>query len=65
MAEGTAVKWYDKTWLVIVLWLIVFPVGLYGLWKSDVHSQGLKIGLTVVTVIVLIIDVVVFLMPTE
>jgi len=65
MAEGTAVKWYDKTWLVIVLWLIIFPVGLYGLWKSDVHSQGLKISLTVVTVIVLIIDVVVFLMPTE
>lgn len=41
-------KWYDKTWLVIFLCIIFFPVGLYGLWKNTTISKGWKIVVTVV-----------------
>lgn len=44
----TQSKWYDKTWLVIVLCIIFFPVGLYALWKNQSISKGWKIGVTVV-----------------
>jgi hypothetical protein len=40
-------QWYNKTWLVILLCLFVFPVGLYALWKSEKIPKGWKIGLTV------------------
>jgi len=40
-------QWYNKTWLVILLCLFVFPVGLYALWKSEKMPKGWKIGLTV------------------
>lgn len=41
-------KWYDKTWLVIVLCILFFPVGLYALWKSTKITKGWKIGGTVI-----------------
>ena len=41
-------KWYDKTWLVIVLCIFFFPVGLYALWKNASISKGWKIGVTAV-----------------
>lgn len=41
-------KWYDKTWLVIVLCIFFFPVGLYALWKNGSISKGWKIGVTAV-----------------
>lgn len=44
----TLPKWYDKTWLVIVLCIVFFPVGLYALWKNQSISKGWKIGMTVV-----------------
>ena len=44
-----ATKWYDKTWLVVVLALLIFPVGIYGIWKSESRPQGTKIALTAVT----------------
>lgn len=40
-------KWYNKTWLVIVLCIFFFPVGLYALWKNDVIGLIWKIGGTV------------------
>lgn len=43
----TQSKWYDKTWLVILLCILFFPVGLYALWKNQSISKGWKIGVTV------------------
>lgn len=40
-------KWYDKTWLVVVLCIFFFPVGLYALWKNASIAKGWKIGVTV------------------
>jgi hypothetical protein len=39
--------WYEKTWLVVILCIIFFPVGLYALWKNSSISKGWKIGVTV------------------
>lgn len=39
-------KWYYNTWLVVVLCIFFFPVGLYGLWKNQSISIGWKIGAT-------------------
>ena len=50
----TRSKWYDKTWLVIVLCIIFFPVGLYALWKNQSISKGWKIGVTVVIALIVI-----------
>ena len=47
METQTKKKWYDYNAVVIILCLIFFPVGLYGLWKGNM-SKGVKIGLTVV-----------------
>lgn len=50
----TQPKWYDKTWLVITLCIIVFPVGLYALWKNQSISKGWKIGVTVVIALIIL-----------
>lgn len=52
--QTTQSKWYDKTWLVIVLCIIFFPVGLYALWKNQSISKGWKIGVTVVIALIVI-----------
>lgn len=39
-------KWYDNKVLVVLLCVIFFPVGLYGLWKNSEFSKSIKIGLT-------------------
>ncbi|TXK52336.1 hypothetical protein FVR03_01080 [Pontibacter qinzhouensis] len=44
-------KWYNKTWLVILLLLFIFPVGIYALWKSERIGQLWKIGITVLLVL--------------
>ena len=41
-------KWYDKTWLVTILCIIFFPVGLYALWKSNNIKKGWKIAWTII-----------------
>lgn len=46
--------WYEKTWLVIILCIIFFPVGLYALWKNSRISKGWKIGVTVVIALIVI-----------
>jgi|GEM_PF-1148037 len=40
--------WYEKTWLIIILCIIIFPVGLYALWKNSSISKGWKIIVTVI-----------------
>jgi len=50
----TQSKWYDKTWLVVVLCIFFFPVGLYALWKNQSISKGWKIGVTVVIALIVI-----------
>lgn len=48
-------KWYDKKKLVLLLYVFLWPVGLYGLWKSNVFSKGWKIGGTLLAAFVLIL----------
>jgi hypothetical protein len=45
-------KWYNNKVLVIFLIIIFFPVGLYGLWKSERFSNAWKAILTVLTIVV-------------
>jgi len=42
----TTSKWYNKTWLVILLCFLFLPIGLYALWKSDRIAMGWKIGVS-------------------
>lgn len=50
-------KWYDKTWLVIVLCIFFFPVGLFALWKNATISKGWKIGVTVVITLIVLAQI--------
>ncbi len=47
MTEATNSKWYDKKWLVALLCILFFPVGLYALWMSRFIGKGWKIGVTI------------------
>jgi hypothetical protein len=47
-------KWYDKKGVVLLLCIIVWPVGLFGLWKSNVFSKGWKAGVTLVMLLAFI-----------
>lgn len=47
MDNSNSNAWYEKTWLVVILCIIFFPVGLYALWKNSSISKGWKIGVTV------------------
>jgi hypothetical protein len=53
----TQSKWYDKTWLVIVLCIFFFPVGLYALWKNQSISKGWKVGVTVVIALIVLAQI--------
>jgi len=47
-------KWYNKTWVVVLWCILFFPVGLYALWKNAIISKGWKIGVTAAIVLVII-----------
>lgn len=47
-------NWYEKTWLVIVLCIVFFPLGLYALWKNSSIGKTWKIVITVLIAIVVI-----------
>jgi hypothetical protein len=49
--------WYEKTWIVVVLCIVFFPVGLYALWKNSTISQGWKIGITAFFAFVVILNI--------
>ncbi|GIV29815.1 MAG: hypothetical protein KatS3mg028_1545 [Bacteroidia bacterium] len=46
--------WYEKTWLVVLLCIVFFPVGLYALWKNSSIAKGWKIGVTIFFAIVVL-----------
>ena len=48
-------KWYENRTLVIVWLLLFFPVGLYGLWKSDRFQRQRQIWITVAVVAVFLL----------
>lgn len=50
-------KWYNKTWLVIILCIMFFPVGLYALWKNQSISKGWKTGITVIIALIVIANI--------
>lgn len=54
--NNTSNTWYEKTWLVILLCVIFFPVGLYALWKNSTISQGWKISITIFIGLAVIIN---------
>lgn len=37
-------EWYNQKWLVVLLCVVFFPVGLYALWKSEAITRGWKFG---------------------
>lgn len=47
-------KWYNKTWIVIILCIVFFPLGLYALWKNASLGVGWKIGVTAFIVLAVI-----------
>lgn len=46
--------WYEKKWLVVLLCVIFFPIGLYALWKNSSIANGWKIAVTVVIALIVI-----------
>ena len=47
-------NWYDKTWLVLVLCFIFFPLGLFALWKNSSIPKFWKILITSIIALILI-----------
>lgn len=43
-------KWYDNKLLVYLLLLILFPLGLYALWKSRTINKWLKVSLSLIII---------------
>jgi hypothetical protein len=54
MEQTTHTPWYNRKWLVILLCIFFFPVGLYALWKGNVFGTAAKMGITVVIGILVI-----------
>ncbi|WP_211196215.1 FxLYD domain-containing protein [Flavobacterium sp. H122] len=46
--------WYEKNWLVILLCVLFFPVGLYALWKNSSIAKGWKIAITVIISLIIL-----------
>lgn len=40
--QPESAKWYNQTWLVLLLCLAVFPLGFYGVWKSRTIPPAVK-----------------------
>ena len=54
----TSNAWYEKTWVVVVLCIVFFPVGLYALWKNSSIGKGWKIGVTAFFALIIIANIV-------
>ena len=52
--DNSQETWYEKTWLVILLCVFFFPVGLYALWKNSTIAIGWKIGTTAFIALIII-----------
>ena len=55
--ENVEKKWYQKTWGIIILFIIFPPVGLYFLWKSDL-SKNSKLVTTGIFALLLLLSIV-------
>jgi hypothetical protein len=53
---ATTQQWYDKIWLVILLCILFFPVGIYALWKNKSISKGWKIIVSIIVISLIIIS---------
>lgn len=49
-SEIEKANWYASKTLVIAWVLVFFPVGLYGVWKSDDFIKNVKFGISVACV---------------
>ena len=62
----TNAHWYDKTWLVMLLLFLFFPVGLYGLWKSGkIKKETKKTVAIFMLIFYFICGLVKYLVPDE
>ena len=65
MTTTATYKWYNRTWLVLTLSLLIFPFGLYGLWKNRRLHMALKVAVSVLSpVTTLIIGAVLYYLVT-
>lgn len=48
--------WYDKTGLVVLLCIFIFPVGIYALWKNQSISKGWKAGVTIIIGLIVLMN---------
>ena len=48
-------KWYDKTIWLVVAFILFWPVGLYGLYKSRTVSKSWKIGVFITFVVLALV----------
>jgi hypothetical protein len=54
MEQNQTKKWYDNKFVVHLLLVIFFPVGLYALWKTDTIAKWWKITATVLIGLIVI-----------
>ena len=52
-----AKKWYNNNTAVILLCIFFFPVGLYGLWKSQKIKQNIKIAVTIIIALFYVVGI--------
>ena len=50
-------KWYDKKWMVVVLILFLFPVGLFGFFKGSAFGKTSKVILAALIGLIILIGV--------
>ena len=55
MVNNYTKKWYDNKLLVHILLVVIFPLGLFALWKTDVIAKWWKITATVLVGLILIV----------
>ncbi|MBK7957716.1 MAG: hypothetical protein IPK03_06105 [Bacteroidetes bacterium] len=53
----TSIAWYEKNWVVVILCIFFFPIGLYALWKNSTISKGWKIGVTAIIAFIVIANI--------
>jgi len=54
MEQNQTKKWYDNKFVVHLLLVIFFPVGLYALWKTETIAKWWKITATVLIALIVI-----------
>jgi hypothetical protein len=55
--KNTSNAWYEQIWLVVVLCIVFFPIGVYALWKNSSIGKVGKIGITIVIALFVVIGI--------